>query len=403
MLTSFSKIYEHVITARLYEKVKLSEKQFGFLKGRSTISALYRLRQAYERIKNIPKRVRGILLGVGLDISNAFNSLRWDDITLSLETQAVPEYLIKLLESYFKERSVSYRGHTFRINSGIGQGSILGPLIFNIVFDNIVRMKVDPELEKIVYADDTLLLIYVRNEDEIKEATSKVTRRYRKKLKEKGLKLAADKSEAIVLVGNGVSSDVEVMVDTEVIHAGTPFRHLGFYIDRGFDMSRHVHIVCDKMRRVGHSFRPIMPNTADPSFFRRILIVQAVLSILFYGVTVWCSAMQKKGNIKKITSTLRPLKRMLVGGYVSCSNFSLDILSGIPPTKILVEERVRKANKMDPEKINRYKRRDWLAAWREDTGNAWFKRILGDLGIWLDRGHGCCDFYLCQFLAVLDG
>ena len=34
-----------------------------------------------------------------------------------------------------------------------------------------------------------------------------------------------------------------------------------------------------------------------------------------------------------------------------------------------------------------------------DTGNTWFKRVIGDLESWLDRGHGSPDFYLTQFFT----
>lgn len=77
------------------------------------------------------------------------------------------------------------------------------------------------------------------------------------------------------------------------------------------------------------------------------LIEQAILSILFYS-RVWLLAIQNKTNKDKITETPRPMKRILVGLCVSCSDFSLDVLSRIPPTDILMEEKVRKANKVDP-------------------------------------------------------
>lgn len=93
---------------------------------------------------------------IGIDVKNAFNSLRWKDIIRELEKQGVPDYLIALLQDYLTDRFVESGKLCFEVSAGSFQGSIIGPLLWNIVYDPIVRSKIDPHAENLAYADDML-------------------------------------------------------------------------------------------------------------------------------------------------------------------------------------------------------------------------------------------------------
>ena len=70
---------------------------------------------------------KDVLLGT-LDIKNAFNSARWDDMIRSLEQDfRIPRYL----EDYLRDRILLYEtldGSRQRVlSASIAQGSVLGP------------------------------------------------------------------------------------------------------------------------------------------------------------------------------------------------------------------------------------------------------------------------------------
>ena len=75
LLPVLGKILEGLILTRIQGKVEatLSDSQFGFRKGRSTMDAIIRVLELQK--KNVTNYVMSIFLG----ISGAFNNLWWPD------------------------------------------------------------------------------------------------------------------------------------------------------------------------------------------------------------------------------------------------------------------------------------------------------------------------------------
>jgi len=75
LLSEAGKLFERVLAARLGQYLRdcdgLSEEQFGFRGGRSTVDAIVRLRGLVEDATGDGR----LAMVIGLDIANAFNSL----------------------------------------------------------------------------------------------------------------------------------------------------------------------------------------------------------------------------------------------------------------------------------------------------------------------------------------
>ncbi|KAH8415749.1 hypothetical protein KR222_006680, partial [Zaprionus bogoriensis] len=79
-----------------------------------------------------------------MDIKNAFNLARWDVILQVLPNLEVPDELVCIIRSYFRDRILLYdteRGAMERkITCGGPQGSVLGPLLWNAMYDGVLRL-----------------------------------------------------------------------------------------------------------------------------------------------------------------------------------------------------------------------------------------------------------------------
>jgi hypothetical protein len=160
LLSALSKLFEKAIHNRLLffvdENGVLPEEQFGFRKGRSTIHQLNRVTKFIRQNKSVSKTTVMALL----DIEKAFDNVWHDGLVYKLHRLNFPMYLIKIIRSYLSNRSfqVSLQGvcsEQYRINAGVPQGSILGPLLYNIYTSDIPPLPGGGMLSQ--FADDTAI------------------------------------------------------------------------------------------------------------------------------------------------------------------------------------------------------------------------------------------------------
>ncbi|XP_053975327.1 uncharacterized protein LOC128874492 [Hylaeus volcanicus] len=89
MLNTAGKVMEKMLKTRLLRAVQaagdLSDRQHGFRRGHSTISAISDVVEAVGRAYEASHRTRPLVLLVTLDGRNAFNSARWIDMLRALE------------------------------------------------------------------------------------------------------------------------------------------------------------------------------------------------------------------------------------------------------------------------------------------------------------------------------
>ncbi|KAH8328803.1 hypothetical protein KR059_002831, partial [Drosophila kikkawai] len=85
-----------------------------------------------------------------LDIRNAFNTARWGCILDALSSFGVPPYLLELLKSYFRGRTLVYDSdggvRSTELSCGVPQGSVLALLLWNAMYDGVLHLAGAEEL-----------------------------------------------------------------------------------------------------------------------------------------------------------------------------------------------------------------------------------------------------------------
>jgi hypothetical protein len=107
LLDEVGKLLARVIADRLETHMKQREpgwhsSQYGFRQGRSTIDAVkHARRSAQEMVTH-----QGVVLGVSLDITTAFNTIPCDRIIEAMRYYQVPKYLVDVIKTYLSDRWV---------------------------------------------------------------------------------------------------------------------------------------------------------------------------------------------------------------------------------------------------------------------------------------------------------
>ena len=155
-------IFKHVHNFLLDNQI-ITPLQSGFTRGDSTVNQLLDIYNTFCRALDEGKEVRAVFC----DISKAFDRVWHRGLIAKLKHYGIDGPLLAWFESYLtnrRQRVVLPNGNSDwkEIKAGVPQGCILGPLLFIIYINDIV--KENQSLIRI-FADDTTLYMIVDRPD----------------------------------------------------------------------------------------------------------------------------------------------------------------------------------------------------------------------------------------------
>ena len=166
LLPVISKVIEKIIYTQLslyFESNKLfSDSQYGFRPNHFTEQATLELT---DRIISAMDN-NDVPIGIFLDLSKAFDTIDHAILLSKLEHYGVDGIPLQLVNNYLTNRKQYVKlnevnSNLLPINTGVPQGSILGPLLFIIYINDFARAS--SIFDFICYADDTTLFSTLNN------------------------------------------------------------------------------------------------------------------------------------------------------------------------------------------------------------------------------------------------
>ena len=167
LLPTCSKVLQRIIYNTMFtyyiENNSISENKSGFKPGDSCVNQLLAITHQIFCSFDNNYEVRGLFL----DISKSFNKVWHEGIIHNLKRNGIAENLLSLLTDFLRNRKhrVILKGQSSswaNINSGVPQGSILGPLLFLICINDLSdNLQCNPKL----FTDDTSLFSTVKDSE----------------------------------------------------------------------------------------------------------------------------------------------------------------------------------------------------------------------------------------------
>lgn len=164
------KLFEAVLYKRIFDHIRpfLSERQFGFVPKRSTVSNLIGLAEEITDSFNDNAQLDVIYT----DFRKAFDLVSFDVMLMRLREYGFAEQLIYFFHSYLNGRTQSvkyesYESDKFQINSSVPQGSNLGPLLFLILINDLPNVV--KHSTSYLFADDLKISKKITNVNDCQE------------------------------------------------------------------------------------------------------------------------------------------------------------------------------------------------------------------------------------------
>lgn len=343
LLSVLGKAGEKLIVRRmrrwLNEEDLLSGKQYGFMEGRGTVDALMRVR------RDVEETGEKYVLAVSLDISGAFDSAWWPDILRTLKNWSCSRNIYNVIKDYFQEREVVLRvgnGEARKeVTRGCPQGSVVGPLLWNVLFDSLLRLELGEGVSITAYADDALLLVRGQSTHQLADRGSLAVERVIEWGRERKLTFARAKTVTTMLKGRLVRPP-RLLVEGEHIRCKKEMKYLGVIVGQKMSFEKHVEEITEKMKGVyGRLARQASANRGMTGKHLMTLYRGCVEPALLYGCEFWGREARKIGSKRKLLSIQRRILLKVAKGYNTVSHDAIRVLTGAIPLDLLIEERMK--------------------------------------------------------------
>jgi hypothetical protein len=285
-----SKVFEKCVKEKILNYLNhidfMAKQQFGFMKNKSTDTALF------THITNIVSSIEkyNAAVGVYLDLAKAFDTVNHKLMIKKLSEIGIRGSLLDWFASYLTGRQHRVRinntlSTNLKIKHGVPQGSVLGPLLFIIYINEIFLLP----LRGIVlgYADDTSLLYSAATAEQInvdfKHDEKILTAWFRKNF----LHLNTNKCKGIIYSYMKIrwARGVKLKIENEELEITNKVKYLGLIFDEKLTWKEHSLELQAKLRKLNFLFFHLK-NYFNIKHLKNIY-VPLYESVLSYGIIHW--------------------------------------------------------------------------------------------------------------------
>ena len=225
---------------------------------------------------------QGKLVGALLtDLSKAFDCLNHELLIAKLEAYGFGHKSLLYIYSYLTDRkqrtkvngSFSVWGD---ISCGVPQGSILGPLLFNIYLNDIFFFLKECDIAN--YADDNTPYVTDIKIDTLLQKLYTNTSLLSRWFKDNFLQMNADKCHLLI---SNRDKDVSIILENEIIECSSSVKLLGVTIDNKLNFSKHLSKLCKKVSSKLHALARILNYMSQDKLQSRNLAI-----VHWYGCSI---------------------------------------------------------------------------------------------------------------------
>lgn len=246
----FEKAMANQMTNYMKDNKLFSATQFGFRQNYSTQDALLYSIETFRKEGDDGKFTAGVLL----DLSKAFDSMSHSILSQKLTKYGFSASAVRLIMCYLTDRhqrviTSQASSDWLPTNKGVPQGTILGPLLFNI-YINDMKSVVPNNCKIVQYADDTFIFSSNKDIDMAIQNVEEACKNLVVYFKAHELMLNVDKTEFTIFCKKSKIKETELRkidICEKSIRLQSEVKYLGIIIDQGLTFQPQVKTVLQKM------------------------------------------------------------------------------------------------------------------------------------------------------------
>lgn len=300
LLPTMSKLLEKIIQKRLFRYVDSAQvilpHQFGFQPKHSTLHQLQRLTECIVHgFEN-----KEYCAAAFLDVSQAFDKVWHEGLLYKLNSLGFPLYLKQIVRSFLSNRTFHVKinatiSSTRLVSAGVPQGSILGPLLFNIYMSD---MPIPPNVELALYADDTALICKDRDILVAQQALQNAVNSTVQWFHMWRFSLNTTKCETKIFTLRKLQDTPEIIINNTRVQwnpSDQGVKYLGVHLDRKLNFNLHINSkLTQAYSRLSLLF-PLINRTSSLKPECAILLYKSILRpLILYASPVWGLSISNK-------------------------------------------------------------------------------------------------------------
>lgn len=251
LLKSLEKLFLKRLTRFDQKHTIIVDCQYGFRQGLGTEPAFI---DQKEYILSQLDRVN-MVLRLFIDLTKAFDHINHNLLVRKVERYGIRGVAASFIKSYLKDRNQIVALHGFssepcRVKSGVPQGSILGPFLFNIYVNDIIGVSSCAKF--IIYADDTSIFFHGKLAHELIVNANSTLRKLESWTEQNSLKISGPKTKEILFRARNkaVIIDNVISLNSAKVEIVPSVKTLGFIFHEHLSWDERVILLTKKLSQI---------------------------------------------------------------------------------------------------------------------------------------------------------
>lgn len=344
LTSALCKVMETMIANRLVTELEknghLAPTQSGFRKNRSTLDQLTRLESAIKKAKMENRK----LVAVFLDLEKAFDLMWTNGVLDQLSKFKIKGRLLAWIQDFLRDRKIQVRvgdktSDLHQIDNGSPQGSVLSPILFNVLINTLYDRLEGHSVDLTQFADDSAIWKTAKSVPTAVKILQKSLNEIMNWADTWGFKLSGQKTVCVAFNCTKLPSEEckKLTIGDQIITFSTCAKFLGMIFDYKLNWVKHIDDLVSRCNKDLNLMRYLSGTSYGADKLTLIkLYTTLIRSKIDYGCQAYNSA--SKNQLKRVERIQNAALRIATGAYKGTPTLSLNVECNITPIDLRRQE-----------------------------------------------------------------